>query len=172
VNFFGAGDVHGGGISVVGRLLMFTWSLGWTGFFEPISPPSISMARFEITSLAFMLDWVPEAGLPTAKREMIVKFAFDHFLGGADNRLADLRVEAARVMFTSAKRASRCQEARHHGLGLLFPADLEIAKGTLGLGSQVAGAIHFNGAKAIGFGAGLFHGLNILPSLFCHDYHG
>ncbi len=26
----------------------------------PISPPSISMARFEITSLAFMFDWVPE----------------------------------------------------------------------------------------------------------------
>ena len=39
---------------------MLTWSLGWTGFLEPISPPSISMARFEITSLAFMFDWVPE----------------------------------------------------------------------------------------------------------------
>jgi hypothetical protein len=40
--------------------LMLQWSLGWTGDFEPISPPSISMARLEITSLAFMLDWVPE----------------------------------------------------------------------------------------------------------------
>jgi hypothetical protein len=40
--------------------LMLTWSFGWTGFLEPISPPSISMARFEITSLAFMFDWVPE----------------------------------------------------------------------------------------------------------------
>ena len=39
---------------------MLTWSLGWTGFLEPRSPPSISMARFEMTSLAFMLDWVPE----------------------------------------------------------------------------------------------------------------
>ena len=35
--------------------LMLTWSLGCTGFFEPMLPPSISMARFEITSLAFML---------------------------------------------------------------------------------------------------------------------
>ena len=39
---------------------MFTWSFGWTGFFEPISPPSISIARFEITSLAFMFDCVPD----------------------------------------------------------------------------------------------------------------
>ncbi len=39
---------------------MLTWSLGCTGDFEPILPPSISMARLEITSLAFMLDWVPE----------------------------------------------------------------------------------------------------------------
>ena len=40
--------------------LMLTWSLGWTGFLEPICPPSISMARLEMTSLAFMLDCVPE----------------------------------------------------------------------------------------------------------------
>ena len=39
---------------------MLQWSLGWTGFLEPISPPRISMARFETTSLAFMFDWVPE----------------------------------------------------------------------------------------------------------------
>ena len=38
---------------------MLTSSLGWTGSFEPITPPAISMARLEITSLAFMLDWVP-----------------------------------------------------------------------------------------------------------------
>ena len=40
--------------------LRLTWSFGWTGSFEPISPPISSMARFEITSLAFMFDWVPE----------------------------------------------------------------------------------------------------------------
>ncbi len=39
---------------------MLTWSLGCTGFFEPMVPPAISMARLEITSLTFMLDWVPE----------------------------------------------------------------------------------------------------------------
>jgi hypothetical protein len=38
---------------------MLTSSLGWTGTFDPISPPAISIARLEITSLAFMLLWVP-----------------------------------------------------------------------------------------------------------------
>ena len=40
--------------------LMLTWSFGCTGCFEPITPPSISIARFEITSLAFMFDCVPD----------------------------------------------------------------------------------------------------------------
>lgn len=39
--------------------LLLTWSLGWTGFLLPISPPRIWIARFEITSFVFMLDWVP-----------------------------------------------------------------------------------------------------------------
>src|SRR5437763_925415 len=39
---------------------MLTWSLGWTGFLLPILPPSISIARLEMTSLAFMFDWVPD----------------------------------------------------------------------------------------------------------------
>jgi len=38
----------------------FTWSLAWTGSLEPIVPPAISIARFEMTSLAFMLLWVPD----------------------------------------------------------------------------------------------------------------
>ena len=37
-----------------------TWSLGWTGAFEPISPPASSTARLEMTSLAFMFDCVPD----------------------------------------------------------------------------------------------------------------
>ena len=39
---------------------MFTWSFGCTGFFDPITPPSISIARFEMTSFAFMFDCVPD----------------------------------------------------------------------------------------------------------------
>ncbi len=39
---------------------MLTWSFGCTGSFEPRCPPAISIARFAITSLTFMLVWVPE----------------------------------------------------------------------------------------------------------------
>ena len=39
---------------------MLTWSLGWTGFLLPTVPPRIWIARFAITSLAFMLLEVPE----------------------------------------------------------------------------------------------------------------
>ena len=39
---------------------LLTWSLGWTGLLPPRSPVRISLARPAITSLAFMLDWVPD----------------------------------------------------------------------------------------------------------------
>ena len=39
---------------------LLTWSLGWTGALPPRLPVRISLARPAITSLAFMLDWVPE----------------------------------------------------------------------------------------------------------------
>ena len=38
---------------------MLTWSLGWIGCFDPFSPPAISIARLEMTSLTFMFVWVP-----------------------------------------------------------------------------------------------------------------
>ena len=38
---------------------MLTSSLGWIGFLLPILPPASSIARLEMTSLAFMLVWVP-----------------------------------------------------------------------------------------------------------------
>ena len=38
----------------------FTSSLGWTGVLEPIRPPASSIARLEMTSLAFMFVCVPE----------------------------------------------------------------------------------------------------------------
>ena len=36
-----------------------TSSFGWTGSFEPRTPPASSIARFAITSFTFMLVWVP-----------------------------------------------------------------------------------------------------------------
>jgi len=39
---------------------MLTWSFGWIGVLLPSVPPVSSIARFDITSLTFMLVWVPE----------------------------------------------------------------------------------------------------------------
>ena len=36
-----------------------TWSLGWTGSRPPRPAPASSLARPAITSLTFMLSWVP-----------------------------------------------------------------------------------------------------------------
>ena len=74
-----------------------TWSLGWTGFFEPTVPPSISIARLEITSLAFMLDWVPEPVCQTTQREVVVELAVDHLLGRGDDGAAPAACRAGRA---------------------------------------------------------------------------
>ena len=39
---------------------MLTWSFGWIGSCAPSTPPTSWMQRFEMTSLTFMLDCVPE----------------------------------------------------------------------------------------------------------------
>src|SRR5215813_1361554 len=44
---------------------MLTWSLGWTGFFEPSGVPASWQHRLEITSLTFMLNCVPEPVIQT-----------------------------------------------------------------------------------------------------------
>ena len=54
--------------------LLLTWSLGWTGFLDPISPPISSMARLLITSLTFMLDWVPEPVCHTTSGKLSFNF--------------------------------------------------------------------------------------------------
>ena len=45
---------------------MFTWSLGCTGSFEPSSPPTSWMHRLAMTSLTFMLVWVPDPDCQSA----------------------------------------------------------------------------------------------------------
>ena len=39
---------------------LFTWSLGWTGFFDPFLPCISSIALLAMTSLTFIFVWVPE----------------------------------------------------------------------------------------------------------------
>ena len=71
------------------------------------------MARLEITSLAFMLDWVPEPVCHTDEREMRVELALDDLLGGGDDRLADFGVEPAERHIGLGRRALDDAERAH-----------------------------------------------------------
>ncbi len=82
----GGRDVHGRRIVSFEDWLILTWSLGCTGFFDPISPPSISIARLEITSLAFMFDCVPEPVCQTTSGKWPSELSVDHLLRGSDDR--------------------------------------------------------------------------------------
>ena len=62
---------------------MLTWSLGWTGFFDPSSPPASSMARLEMTSLAFMLVCVPQPVCQTNSGKWSSSLPSSDLVGGA-----------------------------------------------------------------------------------------
>ncbi len=105
---------------------MLTWSLGCTGFLEPIVPPAISMARLEMTSLTFMLRLGAPAGLPHHQREVVVELAADDLVGRRDDQVApslssirpSLRLASAAAFFRMPR--ARMISARH-----LLAADVE-----------------------------------------------
>jgi len=49
---------------------MLTWSLGWTGVFDPSAVPASWQQRLDITSLTFMLNWVPLPVIQTCSGNM------------------------------------------------------------------------------------------------------
>ena len=53
------------------------------------------MARLEITSLAFMLDWVPEPVCQTTSGKWSSSLPSITSWRGRDDRLAELRIEPA-----------------------------------------------------------------------------
>ena len=70
------GDVHRGREGVVGRLPHVDVVVGvhrrsWL----PSSPPTSWMARLEMTSLTFMLDWVPDPVCQTYSGKLLVQLA-------------------------------------------------------------------------------------------------
>ena len=133
---------------------MLTWSFGCTGFFEPISPPSISIARFEITSLAFMLDWVPEPVCQTTSGKWSSSLPSTTSAAAADDRRAERRVEVAELdVHVGRGLLDRCPSARHDRHRLALPADREVLDRALGLRAPVAVGGNLQRAEAVGFGA-------------------
>ncbi len=134
---------------------MLTWSLGCTGFLEPITPPSISIARFEITSLAFMLDCVPEPVCHTTSGKCSSSLPSITSCAAATMALPSVRVEPAERHVGFGGGALDDAERAHDRFGLLLPADLEVAERALRLRAPILVGGHLDGAERIGLGADL-----------------
>ena len=152
-----------------------TWSLGWTGSRLPNGWPSISLARLAITSLAFMLVWVPDPVCQTGN-------------GKSASRLPSAISPAAEMMgpdrssgsSPSARLASAAASfckphgADQHRREVLRP-DAEQPTGAFGLRAPVALGGDLDRAERVGLGAGLAgHGLppcaerrNLVSGLAC-----
>ncbi len=89
---------------------MLTSSFGWTGFLLPMTPPAISIARFEMTSLAFMLVCVPLPVCQTRSGKWSSSFpsitssqACDDQLRLIVRQLAEVFVHLRRGLFENAE---------------------------------------------------------------------
>jgi hypothetical protein len=81
-------------------------SLAPTGRCEPSSPPNSWTARFDSTSLTFMLDWVPEPVSANEQRAVFVQLARDRLVGGSHDRLRLPSVQGGPRLGSPARRPS------------------------------------------------------------------
>ena len=95
---------------------MLTWSLGWAG----------SPARLAITSLAFMFDEVPGAGLEDVDRELIVVLALGDASPAAAIRSARSESSWPSSALTRAAAALRRPSQRMTGTGTGWPGHGEV----------------------------------------------
>ena len=158
LDFLRAGDVHGRGIGVVGRLAHVDVIVGMDRLLGAHHPAQHLDGAVGDHFIGVHVGLGARAGLPHHQREMIVQLAVDHFLGGGDDGLADRLVQPAQRHVGLGRGALDDAQRPDDGQGLLFPADLEIAQAALGLRAPIAAVVNFDGPESVGFGAGLGHG--------------
>ena len=135
--------------------LMLTWLLGWTGVFEPISPPRISIARFEITSLAFMFDCVPEPVCQTTSGKCWSSLPSITSFAALTIASPSLRVEPAEAHVGLRRGALDDAERPHDRLGHALAADREVLDRALGLRAPVAVGRNVDRSEGVGLDAHL-----------------
>ena len=133
---------------------MLTSSLGWTGSFEPSTPPAISMARLEMTSLAFMLDWVPLPVCQTLRGKWSSSLPVGHLPGGGDDQGRLLRGHLAQVGVDLGRGLLQDADGPDQGRGHPVVADGEVVEGAGRLGPPVPVGRHLDGPHAVGLDAG------------------
>ena len=83
---------------------------GGSGFFEPSSPPSISIARFAMHLVDVHVRLRAAAGLPDDEREVVVEASLDHLVGGLHDSVRLRLVEHPEVRRSPGRtRPSRCR---------------------------------------------------------------
>ena len=146
---------------------MLTSSLGWMGFLLPISPPAISMARLEMTSLTFMLVCVPLPVCQMRRGKCVVELSGDDFVGSLRDKRGFLGGEFAEILIDERgsffKNAESADQLGRHGV----LADGEMDQRAGGLRAVVAVGGDVDLAHGVGLGAGLKVGSGV--NGFRHD---
>ncbi len=137
---FGGGDVHRGRERVVRRLGHVHVVVRVDRLLRAHLPPASSIARLAITSLAFMLVWVPLPVCQTRSGKCASRVAGDDFVGRAGRsasafvgrQLAELAVDQRRGLLQDAERAD--DRPRHPSR-----ADREVDAASAGSGRPSSG---------------------------------
>jgi hypothetical protein len=131
---------------------MLTWSFGWMGFLEPISPPAISIPRLEMTSFTFMFVCVPEpvcqttSGKWSSRSPSITSRPARGSVGQFVRELPEVAVHLGGGVLHDAEAAD--ERARH-----ALDADLEVLQRTLRLGAPVAARVDLDRSERVSLDA-------------------
>ena len=150
----GGGDVHGRRVGVVGRLAHVDVIVGMHRLLGAERAAQDLDRPVGDHLVGVHVGLGTGAGLPDDEREVGVELTVDHLLGCRDDRLAELLVELAEIAVDLGCGALQHAERLDDGLGLLFPADLEIAERALRLRAPIDRCVDVDGAEGVGFNTG------------------
>ena len=131
-----------------------TWSLGWTGFLEPRSPPASSMARLDDDLVGVHVALRARAGLEDDERELGVELARDDLVGRTHDevgdvggQLAELAVRLRRTLLEDAEGTDHRAPPHER-----VTPDGEVLDAALCLRAPVAVGGDLDGAHRVRFG--------------------
>src|SRR5437016_9593008 len=151
--FRGGGDVHGGGKRVVGGLRHVYVVIGVNGSLATHFAAGDFNGAVGDDFVDVHVGLRAAAGLPDAKREVVVELSGDDFIGGADDEAALFVRELAEVLVDERggflEDAEGADELRGHGV----LADGEVDERAGGLRAVIAVGRDFDLAHGVGLDA-------------------
>jgi hypothetical protein len=93
---------------------MLTWSLGCTGCLLPSGVPANWQQRFDMTSLTFMLNWVPLPVIHTCSGNMSWCSPARDFVTNPSDQFVGLVIEATACMVRGGRGTLQDRVSRDH----------------------------------------------------------